>query len=263
MPVHSERRGRVGIITLDRPSARNAFDGELTDGFVAAVDAFEEDSTIRAVVVTGTGNFSSGGDLSVIAVSGVGPISTPEGGFAGFVYRTRTKPYIAAVEGAAVGGGCELALACDIVVAGRSATFSLPEVKRGLVAGAGGLVRLGASIGTGRAMLMLLTGAAVTAEKAYDFGLAAEVVDTGSALASAVAVAEQIAANSPSAVRASLDLVRRASGVEDQSLVAAQEQARVDAWESVDRREGIQAFLEKREPQWDDVTQNAEETLVR
>lgn len=250
MPVHVERRGHVGVITFDRPEARNAIDVATTRQLVAAVDAFESDADVRVVILTGTSYFSAGADLKVFGAGQVDQIGTLEGGFAGFVYRRRRKPYIAAVEGGAVGGGCEIALACDIVVAARTASFALPEVKLGLVAGAGGLARLVASVGTSRAMQMLLTGAPVSGEQAYEFGLASTLSDEGGALEAALVIADQIAANSPSAVRLSREAVRVASGAEDAAVVAAQDSARASSWESPDGREGVAAFVERRRPVW-------------
>jgi enoyl-CoA hydratase len=250
-PVRVERRAHIGIVTFHRPDARNAIDVETARLFVAAVDSLEEDPEIRVVILTGDGYFSAGADLVTFGAGQVDQIGTPEGGFAGFVYRSRRKPYVAAIEGGAVGGGCEIALACDIVVAARSASFALPEVKLGLVAGAGGLARLVASVGTNRAMLMLLTGAPVSGERAYEFGLAAALCEDGEALDTALAIALQIAENSPSAVRLSREAVRVASGAEAASVVAAQDRARDSSWRSADGREGVRAFIEKRRPAWE------------
>jgi enoyl-CoA hydratase len=258
MPVHQEKRGHVGLVTFDRPASRNAIDGAMAREFIAAIDEFEDDPGIRVVVLTGVDHFSAGADLRTFAAGDVDQIGTPDGGFAGFVYRRRAKPCIAAVEGLAVGGGCEIALACDVVVAARSASFGLPEVKLGLVAGAGGLARLIGSVGTARAMLMTLTGALIDGEQAYGYGLAAELAEPGEALATALRIAEQIAANSPSAVRLSREAIRVASRVEQPSVLAVQDEARERSWASADGHEGIRAFIEKRRPQWQSVAESIE-----
>ncbi len=202
--VEYRTEGHVAVVTLNRPEARNAVNPEVAHGLEAAVDRAEADGEVWVAILTGAPPaFSAGADLKAVAADGGRGIHTERGGFGGFVKRVRTKPVIAAVEGPALAGGTEIVLACDLVTAGRSATFGLPEVKRSLAAGAGGLFRLGRKIPLNIAMECALTGDPITAERAYAFGLVNVLCDDGGALAAGQALAGRITANAPVAVRES------------------------------------------------------------
>jgi len=243
--------GRVGVITLDRPEARNAVDGEMAEGIEAAVDRIEADDEIWAAVLTGAGGvFSAGADLKVVAAGRAGELFTKRGNFAGFVRAPRSKPVIAAVDGPALAGGCELALACDLIVASKAATFGLPEVKRSLVPAAGGIVRLPRALPREVATWMLLTGEPIDAERAYGFGMVCELVEIGAAREAAVALAERINANAPLAVRRALEILRAAP---DETFDETWKRGRAalrDLAATEDFEEGPRAFIEKRPPRW-------------
>src|SRR5687767_4374322 len=178
--VDYEEQGRVAVITIRRPEARNAVNGEVARGIEAAIDRLEEDGDRWVGILTGEGAvFCAGADLKEIAAGRVGELATPKGGFAGIVTRERRKPIIAAVNGPALAGGTEIVLSCDLVVAAKSASFGIPEVKRSLVAAAGGLFRLPRLIGQTAAMEAALTGDPITADRAYDLGMVNEVVEDG------------------------------------------------------------------------------------
>src|SRR5262249_11818757 len=199
------------VVTIDRPEAKNAIDGETAQGIEAAVDRMESDDEVWAGVLTGAGGtFSAGADLKVLAAGRDRELFTPRRNFGGFVPLPRTKPMVAAVEGPALAGGCELALACDLIVASSDARFGLPEVKRSLVAAAGGLVRLPRVVPHEVATWMLLTGEPIDAERAHHFGMVCELVGPGEALDAAVALADRINTNAPLAVRRTLEILRAA-----------------------------------------------------
>jgi enoyl-CoA hydratase/carnithine racemase len=251
MPVTHEKQGHIGVIRFDRPEARNAIDSSMCGQFIAAVDDMESDSMIRVVILTGGNDaFCAGVDLNEFAQGRAGELSTPDGGFAGFVYRDRAQPYIAAVEGPAAGGGFEIALACDLVVASATARFCLPETRLGLIAGAGGVTRLVGAVGTTRAMMITLTGEIIDGHSAFAMGLASVTSAPGLAYEEAVRLAQAIAANSPSAIRESRQMIRLASRVEQHEVLVAQAAARERAWASADAAEGLQAFRSKRAPEW-------------
>jgi enoyl-CoA hydratase len=248
--VLRERRGRVLIITLNRPEKRNALDAATTDGLGNALLDAERDRDVAVVVLTGAGDraFCAGLDLS-----GVGVRREPTEGssrYMSFITDGYPKPVVAAVNGSAVAGGFELALACDLVVAARHAAFGLPEVKRGLIAGAGGTLlplRLPMPI----ALELGITGDPITAERAYELGLVNRVVpDAAAALEGAIALAERICENSPAAVRVTRELM---FDTREMHASAAWDRVR-DVLPTIlsgpDAREGARAFLEKRPPNW-------------
>jgi enoyl-CoA hydratase len=196
--------GRVAVITLQRPEARNAISPEMALSIEAAVDRLEADDEAWVGVLAADGPvFCAGADLKAIAGGRAGEIQTKRGGFAGFVRRERTKPVIAAVDGPALAGGTEIVLACDMVIASTAASFGLPEVKRSLVAAAGGLFRLPRVLPPAIAMEVALTGDPITAARAAHFGLVNELVEPGMARQAALALAERVVINAPIAVRAS------------------------------------------------------------
>ena len=243
--------GHVLVITLNRPEAKNAVNGEVARGIEAAIDRLEEDDGLWVGILTHAGNvFSAGADLKAINAGQAAELTTTKGGFAGFVQRERTKPVIAAAEGPALAGGCELALAADLIVASSAARFGLPEVKRSLVAAGGGLFRLPRAIPRNVAMEVILTGEPISAERAHQLGLVNRLVEPGQALAEARALAAQITANAPIAVRESRKVVLAASTAPDEELWAMSFAGMAAAMSSEDLTEGLVAFLEKRPPVW-------------
>lgn len=254
--VLTERDGHVLIVTLNRPEARNAVNAELTLGLGNALEQAENDLDIRAVVLTGAGEqtFCAGADLKAISRGeSLNPPGTEAWGFAGMVQHPISKPVIAAVNGTALGGGTELVLASDLAVAADSATFGLPEVKRGLIAAAGGVLRLPEQLPRKVAMRLILTGEPIDAATALRWGLVNEVVPAPDVLATAVALAQLIAANAPLSVQASK---RVALGLRDGTIPAeadawaASDAAMMEVFSSQDAMEGPIAFAEKRAPQW-------------
>lgn len=249
--VDYEERGRVAVITIRRPEARNAVNGDVATGIEAAIDRLEESADAWVGVLTGEGPvFSAGADLKALASGQGAALNTARGGFAGLVQRERSKPFVAAVNGPAFAGGCEIALACDLIVAARSAAFGLPEVKRALVAAAGGLFRLPRVIGTKAAMEAVLTGDPITAERAYELGLVNQVADDGTVVDAAVALAERIAANAPLAVQESRRIVLAAETADDETLWRMSNEGIAAMFQTEDFQEGPRAFIEKRPPQW-------------
>lgn len=250
MTVNFEVRDRIAIITLNRPEARNAVSQQLAEDLEVAIDRLEADDALWIGILCGNGPaFCAGADLKAIA-SGEARLTTERGGFAGLVRRVRTKPLIAAVEGPAVAGGTEIVLSCDLVVASTTARFGLPEVKRSLVANAGGLFRLPRALPTNVAMEMALTGDDLDAEAAHRHGLVNRLVQPGHALATAVELAEAVNANAPLAVRASRRVVLAARLLEDDEAFEVAANATREVFRTEDFREGPRAFVEKRSPIW-------------
>jgi enoyl-CoA hydratase len=251
MTVRFEAKGHVAHITIDRPEARNAVNGAVARGMEEALDRYEEDSGLWAAVLAGEGPvFSAGADLKEIAVGNHAALATRRGGFGGIVQRRRTKPLIAAVRGPALAGGCEIALACDMIVAARDTIFGLPEVKRSLVAVAGALIRLPRAIGMAPAMEVLLTGEPLAAARAYELGMINRLVDAEEVLDEATALAEKIARNAPLAVQATLGLASRAFTDDDENIWKDSFKDFLDILGSEDAKEGPRAFIEKRDPEW-------------
>ena len=218
--VQYEARGRIAVITLNRPEARNAVNGDVASGMEAAIDQLEADPEVWVGVLRANTEgqerpvFCAGADLKAINSGQAGGLNTKRGGFGGFVYRERNKPIVVAVDGLATAGGLEIVLAADLVVASKRASFGLAEVKRNLIAGAGGLFRLPRAIGQAAAMEAILTGEPFTAERAFELGLVSRLVEPGQAFDEAVRLAEQITASAPLAVYASRKVVL-ASAYED------------------------------------------------
>lgn len=241
-----ERRDRVMVITLNRPEAMNAINGALSHGLLNAVRALDEDDLLTAGVITGTGRgFCAGMDLKAFARGeDIGPLTT-------FIREGCTKPLIAAIEGFALAGGCEIALTCDLLVAAKGAKIGIREVKVGLFAGAGGVFRLPARVGYTRAMEMALTGEPISAEVAMECGMLSELTEQGGALDAAIGWAQRIAENAPLAVAASKTLVRAAAqGNDEDSLWEMQKPLAKTVFSSNDAKEGPKAFAEKRAPNW-------------
>jgi enoyl-CoA hydratase/carnithine racemase len=245
-----ESRDGVAIITLNRPEARNAMNREMAEAMASALDEFEDEPGFRVAVLTAVGPvFCAGMDLKAFAASGERPVTAGRGAF-GLVERPPAKPLIAAVETLAIGGGFEIALACDLIVASKQASFGLPEVKRGLVAAGGGVVRLPRRIPRNVAMEMVLSGQPVGAERAFELGLVNRIVEVGQSLEEACRWAAEIVRNAPLAMQASKVLVDMAMGWPSDQLFSYQAPY-VDAVRaSVDAAEGARAFVEKRPPVW-------------
>jgi enoyl-CoA hydratase len=250
--VDYELRGHVALLTINRPEARNAVNGDVSSGMEAAIDALEEDDDAWVGVLTGAGPvFSAGADLKVIAAGKFAEMSTERGGFAGIVQRERAKPIIAAVDGPALAGGTEIVLSCDLVVASEGAKFGIPEVKRSLVAAAGGLFRLPRKLPFAIALELAMTGDPITAERAHHFGMVNELCEPGTAVETAMALAERIAVNAPLAVRESRRLMLESIEVTDDAEgIRRSGEAMMNLAGSEDFAEGPMAFIEKRDPVW-------------
>jgi enoyl-CoA hydratase len=247
--ILTEARDGVLLVTLNRPEQRNAVNRAVAEGIAAALDRLDEDDALRVGVLTGAGKgFCAGMDLKAF-VAGERP-SAGDRGFAGIVRRASEKPLIAAVEGFAVAGGFEIALACDLIVAARGARFGIPEVKRGLVAAGGALLRLPRRIPYHLAMELALTGDFVDAERAYEVGLVSRLAEPGGAVDGALSLAETIAANGPLALAASKRILVEAPGWPADSLWERQAEISDPVRASADAREGSLAFAEKRAPRW-------------
>jgi enoyl-CoA hydratase len=245
----SEVRGNVLILTLNRPEARNAFNQELSQALSDALDRFEEDPALTVGVLTGAGgSFSSGMDLKAL-LKGEQSYTKKRGGF-GIMTHPPDKPLIAAVEGYAVAGGLELALSCDLIVAAEDAKLGLPEVKRGLVAVGGALIRLPKRIPYHVVMELALTGETHPAERFRQLGLVTRVVPHGQALEAALALAAVIAKNGPLAVAATKQILVKAHDWTEEEAWSAQRKLASKALNSKDATEGSRAFAEKRPPVW-------------
>lgn len=239
----------VMVITMNRPEAKNAANKALAVGVSAAIDQLEEDLEIRVGIITGAGGtFCSGMDLKAF-VSGETPVIEGRG-FAGLCEYTGSKPLIAAVEGYALAGGFEMAISCDFIVSAQDAQFGIPEVKRGLVAGAGGLAKLPKQIPSRIAKEMALTGDFISAQRAFDLGLINRVADSGEALFVARELANKIAANGPLAVAASKQVVDKAQDWTTEEMHQEQIKILMPVFSSKDAIEGATAFAEKRKPIW-------------
>jgi enoyl-CoA hydratase/carnithine racemase len=245
MPVECRREDRVLVITFRREEKRNAIDEEMALGIDGALNELEDDDGLWVGIITGgTSVFSAGTDLRV--GSGTG---TERGGPYGIIKRHRSKPLIAAVEGVALGGGMEIVLACDLVVASRTASFGLPEVRRGLLALYGGVFRAARSLPLNVAREIVLTGDPIDADRAERCGLVNVVTEPGGALAGALGLAQRVCANAPVAVSQSLQLIE-ACGVSEEESWSRTDEAMGVVMASEDAREGRAAFLEHRPPEW-------------
>lgn len=244
--------GHVALVTIARPEARNAVNGDVARGLEMAIDATEADDDIWAVILTGKGHeaFCAGADLKAISAGRGHELRTERGGFAGFVHAPRRKPWIAAVNGPALAGGCEIALACDLIVAATGTRFGVPEVKRGLIASAGGLYRLPRALPPAIAREAILTGEPITAEQAHAFGMVNVLCEPPKLIEAAQAMAARITVNAPVAVRESLAVARAAFDKTDPELRQMSEEGQARNMQSEDFKEGPRAFIEKRAPRW-------------
>jgi enoyl-CoA hydratase/carnithine racemase len=247
--VLTDRRGRVLTITINRPDQRNAVNAAVAQGIAGALDDLDADPDLSVGVLTGAGKgFCAGMDLKAF-VAGERP--HVEGrGFAGITQRAAEKPLIAAVEGFAVAGGLEVALACDLIVASKGARLGIPEVKRGLVAAGGALLRLPRALPRNVAIELALTGDPIEAERAYELGLVNRLAEPGEALNAALELAETIAANGPLALAATKRIMSEAPDWPDAEFFARQGPIYEPVFASEDAREGATAFAERRAPVW-------------
>ena len=249
--VDYEVQGHYAVLTINRPEARNAVNGAVASGIEAGIDKLEADDDIWVGILTGVPPvFCAGADLKEINSGNASALATKRGGFGGITQREREKPMIAAVDGPALAGGTEIVLSCDLVVASRSATFGIPEVKRSLVAAAGGLFRLGRKIPLNIAMECALTGDPISAERAYQLGLVNVLCEDGEALAKATELADRVCANAPIAVRESRKVVIEATNAPDDIGWHMSAAGMGKAMQSEDFSEGLTAFIEKRPPTW-------------
>ena len=239
----------VMTITINRPAAKNAVNKDVAVGIAAALDQLDADDNTHVVILTGAGGtFCSGMDLKAF-VTGETPYVEGRG-FAGMVQRSTDKPLIAAVEGYALAGGCELAITCDLIVAADNSKFGIPEVKRGLAADAGGLVRLPRQIPSRVAMVMALTGDFMDADRALSLGLINQVAPAGEALAQAKVLAAKIAENGPLAVKRSKQVIKESIDWSQDETFEKQQEIVNPVFSSEDAIEGATAFAEKRKPNW-------------
>jgi len=247
--VRFESQDGIAVITIDRPHQRNAVDLDVAHGIAGAVDEYDARDDLMVAILTGAGGtFCAGLDLKAFT-SGEVPI-LPGRGFGGLTESAPRKPLIAAVEGWALAGGFELALSADLIVAARDAQFGLPEPKRGLVAGAGGLLRLPKALPFQTAMLLALTGEPIGAELAHAHGLVSVLTEPGSALAQSRELAARIAANGPLAVRATKAILTMSTAYDGAGGFESQRELVDRVVASRDALEGARAFAEKRAPVW-------------
>jgi enoyl-CoA hydratase len=243
-----EQRDRILIITINRPQAKNAVNAAVSHGLADAMDRLDDDPGLSVGIVTGAGgSFCAGMDLKAFAR---GENMVVEGRGLGFTERPPVKPLIAAVEGFALAGGTELALATDLIVASKESAFGIPEVKRGLVAGGGGLLRLPQRIPYAIAMELALTGENLPAQRAKELDLVNVLAEPGSALEAAIGLAERITANGPLAVAATKRIITESRGWSPEEMWTKQTRILMPVFSSNDAKEGAIAFAEKRPPKW-------------
>lgn len=242
----TERAGRVLIITINRPEKRNAIDRATADALDVAFNTLEDDPQLWVgILAGGPVAFCAGSDLAA-----EGDYFTERGGEYGIIRRKRTKPLIAAIEGLALGGGMEIAMACDLIIAGENAVFGLPEVKRGLVPACAGLFRGPRALPLNIATELIIVGDSISAARAAHFGFVNQVVPEGDALGVARDLAERICLNGPVAVSLSLQAIRDYVAADDEHAWDITKNARDSVYASEDRIEGVSAFFEKRLPAW-------------
>ena len=240
------------LVTINRPEARNAINGAVTRGLANAVKMVEEDPTLWGAILTGAGDmsFSAGADLKEIQAGNAASLLTPEGGFAGFVYAKKTKFWIAAVNGFALGGGMELAMACHLRVSSEKAKFGQPEINLGLIPGFGGTQRLSRLVGKGVAKELVLTGRMLDAAEAKALGLVAQVFPAGSFMAECRKVARSLAAKGRVSLRAAKGAIDRGFNLDLRNACLLEVDAFALCFASPDAHEGARAFLEKRQPKF-------------
>lgn len=244
-------RERVGIIQLNRPEVLNALNSELMDELVRALQGFDADATIGCIVMTGNEKaFAAGADIKQMANAGV--VEMMSSPFIGYwdALQNISKPIVAAVSGYCLGGGCELAMACDIIVAAENAQFGQPEINLGIIPGAGGTQRLTRAVGKSVAMDMILTGRRLSAQEALQFGLVARVFPTASYLEESIALATEIANKAPLALRMAKESINRAFEGTLAEGILFERRAFNLLFATEDQKEGMAAFIQKRKPSW-------------
>ena len=249
--ILSETRGRVGLITLNRPQAMNALNNQLMHELMDALETFDKNDGVGAMVITGNEKaFAAGADIKEMADKSIQEMMDQDHIAVFGRVRTIRKPVIAAVSGWALGGGCEVALSCDMIVASESAKFGQPEINIGVIPGAGGTQRLARAVGKAIAMEMILNDRRLTAQEAYQFGMVNRVVPVERYLDEAMKLAEEIAARAPMAVRAAKKMINQAYERTLSEGLAVEKQEFYNLFATEDQKEGMQAFVEKRPPQW-------------
>lgn len=242
----------IALVTINRPEARNAINPAVASELGAILHKIESDDSIWVVVLTGAGDraFCAGADLKAVSEGLLDQLFTPEGGFAGFVFAPRKKLWIGAINGFALAGGLEISLACDLLVASEKAVFGLPEVKRGLIALAGGVLRLPRALPRVIALEMIASGEPIDAVRAYELGLVNRVVPAERCVDEALALAIKICGNAPIAVRESLYIARQTFDLSEPELIDLCVEAGRRIVQTQDYLEGPRAFVEKRSPRW-------------
>lgn len=249
--VRIERDGAVGILTLDRPDKRNALDIPMRTAIAAAMSELERDAVIGAIVITGgNGIFAAGADLNLLVDKGAQDVADIDLGQYWAPLRNASRPVIAAVSGHALGAGCELALMCDIIVAERGARFGQPEARVGIMPGAGGTQRLVRAVGKAVASLVLLGGETLSGERAWQLGLASELVEDGQALPRALELARTAAVLPPKAVRAIKRVLAQGADLPLDAALALENREFLLLFDTADKTEGMRAFLDKRKPEF-------------
>jgi enoyl-CoA hydratase len=249
--ILTESRGRVGLITLNRPQAMNALNNQLIRELMDALESFDKNDAIGAMVITGNEKaFAAGADIKEMADKSIKQMMDSDHLSVFGRIRTIRKPVIAAVSGWALGGGCEVALSCDMIVASESAKFGQPEINIGVIPGAGGTQRLTRAVGKAIAMEMILNDRRLTAQEAYQFGMVNRVVPVEGYLEEALKVAEEIATRAPVAVRTAKKMINQTFERTLSEGLEVEKQEFYNLFATEDQKEGMQAFVEKRQPEW-------------
>ncbi|WP_234731549.1 enoyl-CoA hydratase-related protein [Acidocella facilis] len=249
--VTSQCDGRVATLIIDRPERRNALNQQVKSELIVALEAAIQDDAVSAIILTGAnGVFAAGSDIAEMATLTAADQEVADGGKVFSVLRNCPKPVIAAVEGYALGGGCELALSCDLIIAGENAKFAQPEIRVGIMPGGGGSQHLLRAIGRYQAAWMVLTGEAVDAKTAFVMGMVSELAGEGGALEAARKRAVQISKLPPLAVRAAKSALRKGEDLLLAEALRAERQAFIALFDTADQKEGMAAFLEKRSPNY-------------
>ncbi|MGZ9223713.1 MAG: enoyl-CoA hydratase-related protein [Anaerolineales bacterium] len=249
--ILSDIRGRVGLVTLNRPQAMNALNNQLMRELMDALETFDKNDSIGAIVITGNEKaFAAGADIKEMADKSIQEMMDKDHIAVFGRIRTIRKPVIAAVSGWVLGGGCEVALSCDMIIASESTKFGQPEINIGVIPGAGGTQRLARTVGKAIAMEMILNDRRLTAQEAYQFGMVNRVVPVESYLDEALKLAEEIASRAPVAVRAAKKMINQAYERTLSEGLAVEKQEFYNLFATEDQREGMRAFVEKRQPDW-------------
>jgi enoyl-CoA hydratase len=249
--ILTEIHSRVGLITINRPKAMNALNNQLMGELMDALDSFDRNDDIRVMVITGNEKaFAAGADIKEMADKSITEMMDSDHIAVFGRIRTIGKPVIAAVSGWALGGGCEVALSCDMIVASDSAKFGLPEVTIGVIPGAGGTQRLTRAVGKAIAMEMILNNRTLTAQEAHQFGLVNRLVPVESYLVEALKLAEEVASRAPLAVRAAKKMINQSFERTLSDGIKEEKQVFYSLFASEDQKEGMRAFVEKRKPEW-------------